>query len=297
MGPFPGSDRRCSLDVVVVNEVDRGSYVRRLITYQSEPGSRVPAYLCIPKSRLHPATPAPDRGALGFGVLCLHPTDNRVGHKVVLGLGGKSGRAYARELAERGFVTLAPAYPLLAEYQPDLAALGYRSGTMKAIWDNVRALDLLASLPGIHPDRFGGIGHSLGGHNSLFTAFFDDRIRVIVTSCGFDSFRDYMDGDITGWTSSRYMPELAEYGPRQVPFDFFEVIAGLAPRAVFVSAPKGDTNFKWTSVHRIIETARPVYRLHEAADRLEVEFPECGHDFPLALRERAYQFLNRHLAD
>ena len=30
-------------------------------------------------------------------------------------------------------MVLAPAYPLMAGYQPDLKALGYQSGTMKAI--------------------------------------------------------------------------------------------------------------------------------------------------------------------
>ena len=88
-------------------------------------------------------------------VLCLHPTDNSVGHGVVVGLGGKANRQYASELAERGYVTLAPSYPLLAKYQPDLKALGWQSGTLKAVWDNIRGLDLLASLPFVRPDAFG----------------------------------------------------------------------------------------------------------------------------------------------
>ena len=44
------------------------------------------------------------------------------------------------ELAERGYVTLAPNYPLLAKYQPDLKKLGWESGTLKAVWDNIRGL-------------------------------------------------------------------------------------------------------------------------------------------------------------
>jgi hypothetical protein len=41
-------------------------------------------------------------------------------------------------------------------------------------------------------ERIGCIGHSLGGHNSLFTAVFDSRIKIVVTSCGFDAFRDLL---------------------------------------------------------------------------------------------------------
>ena len=139
MGPMPDETRRVPLRVETHEEIDAGTYVRRLISYQSEPGSRTPAYLCVPKSLLHGRRQAP-------AVLCLHPTDNRNGHKVVVGLAGREGRQYAAELAERGYVTLAPAYPHLAQYWPNLSELGYVSGTMKAIWDNSRALDLLSTL-------------------------------------------------------------------------------------------------------------------------------------------------------
>ena len=50
------------------------------------------------------------------------------------------------------------------------------SGTMKAIWDNKRALDVLDTLPFVKHGSYGTIGHSLGGHNSIFTAIFDHRI-------------------------------------------------------------------------------------------------------------------------
>lgn len=288
-GRLPGAERKVPLDVTLVREEDCGSYVRRLIEYQAEPGSRVPAYLCVPKNCL-------TDGVRAFGILCLHPTDNLVGHKVVVGLGGRAGRNYAEELAMRGFVTLSPSYPLLANYQPDLKALGYESGTMKAIWDNQRAIDLLLSLDFVRPDYVGAIGHSLGGHNALFTAVFDERIRAVATSCGFDSFLDYKGGDIRGWTSSRYMPRLLEFGLEEIPFDFHEIVAALAPRALFVSAPLGDTNFQWESVDRVAAAASSVYELWDAEKHLVVRHPDCGHDFPMALREEAYGFLGRHLA-
>lgn len=286
MGPLPGKEKRSPLDMKIEEETDCGQYVRRLISYESEPGNRVPAYLLIPK-----------RSGRLPAVLCLHPTDDKIGHKVVVGLGGRPNRQYAAELAERGFVSLAPAYPLLATYRPDWRKLGYRSGTMKAVWDNIRGLDLLESLPYVKRGSFGTIGHSLGGHNSVYTAVFDDRIRVIVSSCGLDSYVDYKNGDIRGWTSDRYMPVLLEYRDRlqEIPFDFHEMIGALAPRACFISAPLRDDNFKWKSVDAVVAAARPVYQLYGKPDNLIVKHPDCEHDFPDDMRQFAFDLIAREI--
>ncbi len=182
----------------------------------------------------------------------------------VVGLGSKPNRQYASELAERGYVTLAPNYPLLAKYQPDLRALGWQSGTLKAVWDNIRGLDLLDSLPFVTSGAIGAIGHSLGGHNSVYTAVFDERIKVVVTSCGLDSYLDYYGGDEKvwlpekGWAQTRYMPKLAGYRGRlkEIPFDFHEMIGALAPRHVLIIAPIKDHNFRAESVDRIVASAK-----------------------------------------
>jgi hypothetical protein len=292
MGKLPGVERKVPLAIKVEKEDDMGSYVRRKITYQSERGSRVPAYLCVPKAALA-------NGAKVAAVLCLHPTDDVVGAGVVVGLGGKANRQYAAELAERGFVTLSPAYPHLADYKPDLVALGYASGTMKAVWDNVRALDLLDSLPYVRGGAYGVIGHSLGGHNAVYTAVFDDRLKVIISSCGLDSYLDYYDGQPAvwqfgkGWCQPRYMPRLAEYAGRlaEIPFDFHEMIGALAPRRVLISASLGDANFHWQSVDQVAAAARPVFALLGAPDALQVIHPEGPHDFPDTAREQAYRLL------
>lgn len=294
MGRLPGDEKRCPLEMKLEEEADCGSYVRRLISYQSEPGSRVPAYLCVPKAALEKgARPVP-------GVLCLHPTDNTIGHRVVVGLGGKPNRAYAAELAERDYVTLSPSYPLLANYQPDLKKLGWQSGTLKAIWDNIRGLDLLASLGYVRPDAFGAIGHSLGGHNSVYTAVFDDRIQAVVTSCGLDSYLDYMHGaekvwlPEAGWCQTRYMPRLADYRNRleEIPFDFSEMIGALAPRHVLIAAPLGDSNFRSDSVDRLAAAAQAVFDLYHKPGNLQVEHPDCAHDFPDEMRNRAYELFD-----
>jgi hypothetical protein len=287
MGPLPGRDKRCPLDLEIYEDVDRGDHLLRTISYASEPGGRVPAYLLVPKIAL-------ERKATLPAVLALHQTHPLV-RKVVVGLGNSPNDEYGVELVKRGHVVLAPSYPQLGDYNPDLKALGYASGTMKAIWDNIRGLDLLESLPYVRRGRFAAIGHSLGGHNSIYTAVFDARIKAVVTSCGFDSFRDYMNGNIKGWTSDRYMPRLLNYPPAGIPFDFHELIGALAPRACFINAPLGDSNFKWRSVDAVVAAARPIYRLHGAEAKLRVAHPDCGHLFPPEMREAAYRIIDAEL--
>ena len=296
MGPLPGRERWCPFDLRTRQQTNCGSYTRLLVTYASEPGSRVPAYLLVPNDALGGKKKLP-------GILALHPTDMEYGHRVLVEqLRGKY-RAYARDLAERGYVVIAPAYPLMADYQPDLKALGYQSGTMKAIHDNLRALDLLETLPFVRQGKYGAIGHSLGGHNAIYTAVFDPRIAVVVSSCGFDSFRDYYGGDPAnwqperGWCQTRYMPRLADYRGRlaEIPFDFYELIAALAPRPLFVNAPLRDANFRQASVDAILTAASAVYRLYHEPKVLQAAYPDCEHDFPPDVREAAYHFLDQHL--
>lgn len=285
-GPLPGGGRRCDLDVRVEEEVDCGAYTRRLLSYASEPGGRTPAYLCLPKG-----------GEACRAVLCLHGTDRTVGHGTVVGLHpDKQHSRYAVELAERGFVTFAPSYPLLANYQPELEELGYVSGTMKAIWDNSRALDLLEGLEEVDASvGFAAIGHSLGGHNSVYTAAFEPRLKVIISNCGLDSYQDYRDGDLNAWKQPLYMPRLGYYALEEIPFDFHDLIGALAPRPCLVIAPLGDDNFKWRSVDTVASAARQAYALYGAADKLQVEHPDCGHDFPASIRQRAYRFIEENL--
>ncbi|RCS40813.1 alpha/beta hydrolase [Bremerella cremea] len=298
MGKLPGDEKRCPLDVQVHEEVDCGQYVRRLISYQAEPGSRVPAYLCVPKVVLeNDALPV-------HAALCLHGTDNVIGHGTVVGL-GRPNRNYAGELAERGWVTLAPNYPLLAKYQPDLEKLGWESGTIKAVWDNMRGLDLLETLPYVKHGNYAAIGHSLGGHNSVYTAVFDPRIGAVVTSCGLDSYLDYYDGKPEvwqpgrGWTQVRYMAKLGDYQGRlaEIPFDFHEMLGAIAPRPVLVIAPLRDSNFRHESVDKVATAARQVYLLYDQPNSLQVLHPDVEHDFPPAMREAAYAFLASSLPD
>ncbi|MEO7650641.1 MAG: alpha/beta fold hydrolase [Bryobacteraceae bacterium] len=286
MGPLP-SRKPPRPEFTVIEEASFPSYTRQKITFASGE-DRVPAYLLIPKNRT---------GKLP-AMLCLHQTI-RIGKAEPAGLGSNPNLRYAVELTERGYVTIAPDYPNFGDYVFDPYANGYASTTMKGIWNHMRAVDLLQSLAIVDPKRIGVIGHSLGGHNSLFVAAFDPRIRAVVSSCGFNAFPKYKGGDLTGWSHKGYMPRIAsEYAkdPAKMPFDFTEILAAIAPRAVFVNAPERDTNFEISGVRDCLNAARPVYdRIFGAAGRLVAMHPDAAHEFPRAVRETAYKFLDGNL--
>jgi hypothetical protein len=289
MGSLPDSRHEAPMDMRVEETVALAHIVRQRVTFVPEPNDRVPAYLLIPQTTIV-KSPA---------VLCLHQT-TPLGKSEPAGLGGTTNLHYAEELAERGYVALVPDYPNFGDYHYDAYAHGYASATMKGIWNHIRAVDLLQSLPQVDTKRIAVIGHSLGGHNALFVAAFDSRIKAIVSSCGFNSFFSYKGGDLTGWSHTGYMPRIAAvYGkePSQMPFDFTEVLASLAPRPVFISAPQGDANFEVSGVDECVRAAQPVYNLLAAPSALVVQHPACEHDFPPEVRQKAYAWLDRVLGN
>jgi len=94
------------------------------------------------------------------------------------------------------------------------------------------------------------------------------------------------------------MPRIAQVyhnKPDKVPCDFPEIIACFAPRPFLASSPIGDGNFEVSGVRDSSASAMPIYALHGVADRLHANYPDCGHDFPIDVREVAYNFLDRYL--
>ncbi len=289
-GPLPTGERRVPLAMETLSEERLEGYIRKKIRFAVEPGDRVPAWLLLPTSAGNGPRPA---------MLALHQTI-AIGKDEPVGLGTNQELAYARELVQRGYVCLAPDYPNFGEYKVDPYALGYASATMKGVWNHMRAVDLLASLPEVDPGRIGVIGHSLGGHNAIFVALHDSRIRAVVSSCGFCRFPRYDAGNVAGWSHRGYMPRLrTEYNLdlKRIPFDFSELIAALAPRGFFTNSPLHDANFDVTGARECIADATLIYKLFQARDRLAAVHPDAQHSFPQPSREAAYAFLKHVLHD
>lgn len=267
-------------------ERDMGTYLLRRIAYPVDgENDLVPANLLVPKNLLDRA-PA---------IVALHQTTPE-GKDEPSGVAGNPDLAYGRELVERGYIVLAPDYVTFGEYHPDWLGMGYVSGTAKGIRNHMAAVSLLEEFPLVDPRRIGVIGHSLGGHNALFLALFDERVKAVATSCGFDSVETYYQGDLTGWVQDRYMPRVAwVYGKdaKRMPIDYTEILAAIAPRAVYINAPLRDGNFDPRGVDHCVDFARVAFAAQGAMGELQVEHPDAEHSFPLAQREAAYALFDR----
>ncbi|MCC7497100.1 MAG: dienelactone hydrolase family protein [Bryobacterales bacterium] len=286
-----------ALDPRLGTPIDEGSYTRTHVTYRDTSGNPIPAWLLVPKTNgRHRA------------VLAAQQTDDGAKDSVA-GLTGKPYTHYGKELAERGFVVLAPdvitagerVYPGAGQYvtapfdrtNPHWSAMG------KMLSDHRRGLDYLQTLPTVDTGRLGVIGHSLGGYNAFFLAAFDQRIRACVVSCGFtpigNSTRPF------AWSRESWFvhfPKLRRYlRAGIVPFDMHEALAMVAPRPLFNYSADADAIFPDAdNIAAGGKQVEAVYRLFDIPqDRFVFIMGHGPHEFPEAVRKQSYQWLEKQL--
>lgn len=299
MGKLPNRKNLPDLDIKITDSLKDIGFTRYSLNFATALNERLTVYLYVPEQRgTIQRLPA---------MLVLHGT-HELGKGVVDGQGTRPNRAHARELAQRGYVVIAPDYPSFGELKDhNFETDRYESGTMLAIFNHMRCVDLLQSRSDVDPQRIGVIGHSLGGHNSMFVAAFDERLKVTVSSCGWTQFENYDSGDANNkryggklgpWAQDRYMPFVRtkfNLDASKMPFNFSDVISAIAPRAFFSVSPINDANFNLEGVKKGIEIARKTYEQYGAGDLIQVRYPDADHDFPVESRKEAYAFIDKIL--
>ncbi|MDR1335817.1 MAG: alpha/beta fold hydrolase [Tannerella sp.] len=294
MGALPSRSQLPPFDVQYLDSLNDAACTRYSVRFTVAEGEELPALLYVPLSA-DAARPCP-------AMLALHPT-GAAGKRIPDGE-NEYRLPYARELAQRGYVVIAPDYPGFGDLSDfDFRHSRYASGSMKGVFDHIRCVDWLQTMEAVDADRIGVIGHSLGGHNALFVAAFDTRLKAVVSSCGWTEFEYYnigteasevYGGRLGPWAQDRYMPLLRDrYGLKRTPFNFHDVIALIAPRALYSCSPLHDANFDVKGVEAGIDRALEVYRFLNAEAALRVSYPDAKHDFPMENRLETYEWLDR----
>lgn len=277
LGTIPAP--RAAPTFTVLEEDRPEGVIRQLVRYEAEPGLPVEAYL------LRPEAPGRDRP----GAVVLHSTVNHTIRQPA-GLEGPEDKHIGLHLARRGYVTVCPRCYLWQYGQPGKIASAVDwlkerhptiKGMAKMLFDAVRAVDLLAAQPDVHPRRLGSIGHSLGAKEVLYLAAFDDRIRATVSSEGGIGL------SYSNWDAPWYLTQ-AIHGP-DFGLDHGQVLALAAPRAfLLIGGESADGDWSWP----YIEAALPVWKLTGAPEAVGLFNHRQGHAFPRIAQERSYEWLD-----
>jgi pimeloyl-ACP methyl ester carboxylesterase len=154
------------------------------------------------------------------------------------------------------------------------------------------AIDALQKDSLVDPQRIYLFGYSMGGMVGLYSAALDSRVKGVVSICGFTPMRtDTADEGTGGIARYSYEHELL---PRlgffvghesQIPYDFDEILATIAPRPVLVIQPQLDRDATPADVHKAIESAKQVYALYDAASKLDLQEPWDYNRLPNSIQD------------
>ncbi|MFC7622362.1 dienelactone hydrolase family protein [Microlunatus sp. GCM10028923] len=271
------------LDARIEGESQEDGYVRRHVTYPIG-SERASVFVCVPTEL---SGPAPI-------IFCHHQHAGQfdLGKSEVCGLRGDPDQAYAAELAQRGFVTIAPDAigfedrnwtdgENITWFELSTRLVMGRSLLGDCLREISVALDYASTLPEANASRIGFIGHSYGGRMAMWAPAWDPRITASVSNCGCIPYRDSFTRD-TGMQAELVVPGFAAR------YDVEDVLAVSDQCRTLIMATDDD---RWSRGAEDI--ARNLGTM--GVDWVTVEVRPGRHDFPRSAREHAYEFLSRHL--
>ena len=255
------------------------------VQFNAEENDVIPAFVLIPKRR-ESKTPA---------IYCHHQHANNwdIGKSEVVGLKGDPNMAYAKELAERGFISFAPDALAFEERQNVISGAGGNYFELakrivvgenllaKALYDISIGINYLESRNDVDSNRIGFIGHSYGGRMAIFAPAFDKRIKVSVSNCGCINYKNSITNNI-GIQMEFCIPNILDYG------DVEDVIRLIEPCSLLISATKDD---KYSLGAKDLVSVADTFKHGE----LLIKIYEGNHVFTKTMRDTAYSFLESHL--
>jgi dienelactone hydrolase len=148
------------------------------------------------------------------------------------------------------------------------------------LWNSIRAVDFLESLPDVDPHRLAATGESGGGTQTFLLTAVDDRIRY---SAPVNMVSAYMQGG----SPCENAPGLR--------FDTsnLEIAAMMAPRPMLLVSATGD----WTKhvPQEEFPAIRHIYELYGKADDIEVVQIDAPHNYNQQSREAVYKFFGQRI--
>jgi dienelactone hydrolase len=148
------------------------------------------------------------------------------------------------------------------------------------LWNSIRVVDFLQSLPEVNGSRIGATGASGGGTQTFLLTAVDDRVQF---SAPVNMISAIMQGG-----------GLCENAPN-LRLDTFNVEFGamMAPRPMIMISATGD----WTKNNATEEfpAVRAIYELYDRAANVEMMHQDAPHNYNQKAREAVYTFFGKHV--
>jgi len=171
----------------------------------------------------------------------------------------------------------------------DWVSLGYTPAGGE-LWNSIRALDLLLSLPEVNPDKVGATGISGGGAHSLFLAVADERVKAVASVAGTDSIETLV-GHGHAWGHCDCMMLFNIYQR-----DTSEFFALIAPRPLLLCFAIHDSLYTPKGWRGMYERIKRIYQLYGQADKCELfEYPG-PHSYQPETIETINRWFDEHIA-
>ncbi len=215
-------------------------------------------------------------------VIWLHPYSYATGYNEAYGV---EGTTIYHRLAQEGYVVLAfdqCGFGLrLLEGRDFYTTFPQWSKLGRMIHDVHAAVDFLldgkggakTEMPPIFKDKVYLVGYSLGGMVGLYAAALDTRVTGVASFCGFTPMRTNTDARLTGgirrlWKDHALLPKLGLFHGREsdIPYDFDDVLALIAPRPCLVVAPTRDREARIEDIRTCIQPVKSPTLTFEAPD-------------------------------
>jgi dienelactone hydrolase len=175
---------------------------------------------------------------------------------------------------------------------PAAGALGMTFLGMNT-FDNMRALDYLASREDVHPERLACVGHCWGGGQALTLAALDERVRVVCPVCAVSTYEALLTEYIFqgGHTClGTFVPGLLRYGDMQ------DLMALIAPRPVLVQNNVNDGWFPVSGYLKVKAELETVYAALGQPEQFEAHLSSTVHDLTPEFTARIIVWLQRFLS-
>jgi dienelactone hydrolase len=252
-------------------KVQRDGYTVEKILLETWPGFFLGGNLYVPTTPgTHPAVVSP-HGHWNYG---------RLEHQPLASVPMR-----AANLAKRGHVVLI--YDMVG-YNDTIQvphAFSGRRETLWAfgplglqLWNSLRVVDYVASLPEVDATRIGATGASGGGTQTFLLAAVDDRIAY---AAPVNMVSAYMQGG----SACENAPGL------RLGISNLDIAAAFAPKPMLMTSATGD----WTRrvPQEEFPAIRRIYDLYGAGDRISTIQVDAPHNYNQATREAVYRFLDQ----